>query len=239
MMFKYQKVDNNIYIKILGIKISYKDYSSYHKNKLLLVDNYGNKKRIFSPPNGINIIFQGENSTIEIFDSELFENVNIIARSDSFVQIKKPHEWRIKNLFMEVSNHCNVIIDENFNCVAGELIACGYNNSIKIGRNCMFARNFLIRTDDGHTLFDLNSKKAINKPQDVTLGEHIWLGESVSILKGVSLNDNVVVATHSVVTKPIEDSNIIIGGVPAKIVKKDIGWDRENFYPYSKKNGEI
>ena len=54
-----------------------------------------------------------------------------------------------------------------------------------------------------------------------------------------SLNDNVVVATHSVVTKPIEDSNIIIGGIPAKIIKKDIGWDRENFYPYSKKNGEI
>lgn len=55
----------------------------------------------------------------------------------------------------------------------------------------------------------------------VVLGENCWIGRNVSILKGVSIGDNSVIAANSVVTKSIP-ANCIAAGNPAKVVKTDI-----------------
>ena len=45
------------------------------------------------------------------------------------------------------------------------------------------------------------------------------------ILKGVTIGDNCIIGAGSIVTKPFDKGNVIIAGVPAKIVKENINWD--------------
>ena len=47
----------------------------------------------------------------------------------------------------------------------------------------------------------------------------MWIGGSVTILPGITVDNNVVIGTGSVVTKDIPD-NAVVGGNPARIIKK-------------------
>ena len=55
----------------------------------------------------------------------------------------------------------------------------------------------------------------------VEIGENCWIGRNVSILKGVTIGDNSVIAANSVVTKSVP-ANCIAAGNPAKVVKTNI-----------------
>lgn len=66
---------------------------------------------------------------------------------------------------------------------------------------------------------DIPYKYQGEKRQKVTIGDNCWIGSGSIILAGVNLGSGVVVAAGSVVTKSFEN-NLIIGGVPAKIIRK-------------------
>lgn len=51
-----------------------------------------------------------------------------------------------------------------------------------------------------------------------SVGQHVWIGGNVTILPGITIGNNVVVAAGAVVTKDIPD-NALVGGVPAKKIK--------------------
>ena len=55
--------------------------------------------------------------------------------------------------------------------------------------------------------------------ESIVIGKNCWLGSKVTINSGISLGDNVVVGANSVVTKDF-GSNLVIGGCPARILKK-------------------
>jgi len=55
----------------------------------------------------------------------------------------------------------------------------------------------------------------------VSLGDNIWLGANSIVLPGVSLSgQNVIVAAGSVVTKSFDESNVVLAGSPARIIKR-------------------
>ncbi|PGZ20166.1 MULTISPECIES: maltose acetyltransferase domain-containing protein [Bacillus cereus group] len=100
----------------------------------------------------------------------------------------------------------------NFNCVI--LDVC----EVKIGDNCMMAPGVHIYTAT-HPLHPVerNSGKEYGKP--VKIGDNVWIGGGAIINPGISIGDNVVIASGSVVTKDVP-YNVVIGGNPAKIIKK-------------------
>lgn len=53
----------------------------------------------------------------------------------------------------------------------------------------------------------------------VKIGNNVWIGGHSTICPGVTIGNGVVVAAGSVVTKDVPD-NVIVGGVPAKVIKK-------------------
>ena len=91
-------------------------------------------------------------------------------------------------------------------------------NSITIGDHCAIGFNCLFMDTDFHSL--IPDQKQEN---GIVLGNHVWIGANSTILKNVILGNNVVVAAGSVVTKSFPD-NVLIGGVPAKIIKENINW---------------
>ena len=56
----------------------------------------------------------------------------------------------------------------------------------------------------------------------IVIGRNCFIGNGATILYGVTIPDNVIVAAGSVVTKSVDESNVIVAGNPAKIVSK---WD--------------
>lgn len=89
-------------------------------------------------------------------------------------------------------------------------------NGIRIGSNVIHAIGLKIITSN-HEINDF-TKHTKNKP--VVIGDNCWLGANVTILPGVQLGNHVIVAAGSVVTKSFLEDNIVIGGVPAKVLKK-------------------
>ena len=55
--------------------------------------------------------------------------------------------------------------------------------------------------------------------QPIRIGDNAWIGAAATINPGVSLGDNVVVASGAVVTRSF-GSKVLIGGVPAKVIRE-------------------
>lgn len=56
------------------------------------------------------------------------------------------------------------------------------------------------------------------KPAPVIIGENVWIGANVTVVPGVTIGKNAIIAAGAVVTKDV-DSNTVVGGVPAKLIK--------------------
>jgi len=53
---------------------------------------------------------------------------------------------------------------------------------------------------------------------DIIVGDDVWLCAGVIVTAGVSIANGVVVAANAVVTKSITEENVIVAGIPAKVV---------------------
>ncbi len=90
-------------------------------------------------------------------------------------------------------------------------------NSVAIGMRCAVSFGVTIIDDDGHGL----GPPPYSAP--ISIGDDVWIGSNVTILKGVSLGDGCVVAAGSVVTKSFPPRTLI-GGVPARVLRSDVSW---------------
>lgn len=87
---------------------------------------------------------------------------------------------------------------------------------ITIGSHCQITRGVKMHTHGGggavrmkYPKFDCFGK--------ISLGDYVYLGNDVTIMPGVSIGDNVLVAACSVVTKSVP-ANVVVGGNPARII---------------------
>lgn len=90
-----------------------------------------------------------------------------------------------------------------------------FKGHIYLGKGCYIAPNVGIITAN-HKLDNLDEH---DEGSDVILGEKCWIGMNSVILPGVILGNKTIVAAGSVVTKSFPEGNVIIGGVPAKVIK--------------------
>jgi acetyltransferase-like isoleucine patch superfamily enzyme len=60
--------------------------------------------------------------------------------------------------------------------------------------------------------------------RDIRIGSDCYLGSAVRFSPGSSIGDNIVVAMGSVVSGPLPESNALVGGVPAKVLKSNYNW---------------
>lgn len=90
---------------------------------------------------------------------------------------------------------------------------------IVIGRDCQIAEMVVIRDQDHIFGPGLTTSNAGFTTARITIGNNVWLGAKVSVLKGAAIGNNVVVGANSVVTSDLPD-NIVAVGAPAKIVRR-------------------
>ena len=90
--------------------------------------------------------------------------------------------------------------------------------SVKIGKDCAIGPNCYI-TDHNHGLqLSLPPLQQSMVAQSTKIGDRVWLGANVTVLKGVTIGDDVVIGAGSVVTKDIPPCTIAVG-IPARVIK--------------------
>lgn len=95
--------------------------------------------------------------------------------------------------------------------------------SIKIGSECSISWHTNILDTNVHELVIAGRPKPRSAP--VFIGDHVWVGTGATILAGISIGENAVVAAGSVVTADVP-GRVVVGGNPARIIAEDVSWNQ-------------
>lgn len=144
---------------------------------------------------------------------------------------RKKYQFRISNSFYSCG--------ENFN-IFGKVDIINPGN-IKIGNDCSLNHGAYINAFNKITIgddvtisagakiistgIDYLSWKEGNKRHtdngEIYIGNHVWVGAGAQILSGVQITgEYVVIAAGAIVNEDIDESNCIVGGIPARIIKR-------------------
>lgn len=106
-----------------------------------------------------------------------------------------------------------------------------YYSSVTIGKDCMFSSYINVLTHDGHPVFDGETNQRNNPLGNykVNLGNHVWVGYQVMIHKNANVGDGSIIGARTLVNKTFPN-NCIIAGLPGKVIKKDIAWNRATLF---------
>ena len=86
---------------------------------------------------------------------------------------------------------------------------------ISIGDDCLIGHNAVLATLN-HDLSP--SRRADMHPAPITLGRNVWLGSNVTVLPGISIGDDSVVAAGAVVTRDVAAGSVVVGS-PARVIR--------------------
>lgn len=95
--------------------------------------------------------------------------------------------------------------------------------NITIGTDCLFSGDVHFRTGDSHSILGKDGRR-VNASEDITIGDHVWVGTKVTCLKGVSVAAHSILAACALVTGKFTEPGCILAGVPAKVVKRESDW---------------
>lgn len=126
-----------------------------------------------------------------------------------------------------IGKGCRIVISDG----AVARFGSGYTNSntnfiimhgITIGNGCAISWNCQFLDEDFHNIYYKDKKE---KSPSIEIGDHVWIGSNVSILKGSRIADGCVVASGSVVSSVFDRANCLVAGNPAKVIRENITWE--------------
>jgi acetyltransferase-like isoleucine patch superfamily enzyme len=115
--------------------------------------------------------------------------------------------------------------------VMGQECTISAYQRVRIGDECVIAdRAMFIDFDHGMVETERPIRSQGIYKRDVEVGNNVWIGYGACILRGVSVGDNSVIGTNSVVTKDVP-ANAVVGGIPARILRmreapRELRWER-------------
>lgn len=90
------------------------------------------------------------------------------------------------------------------------------HGGVTIGDGCQIGHNVVFATLN-HGLSPEDRQNTY--PAPIVLGRNVWVGSNATILQGVTVGDDAVIAAGAVVTKDVEPATVV-GGVPAKVIRR-------------------
>jgi acetyltransferase-like isoleucine patch superfamily enzyme len=132
----------------------------------------------------------------------------------------------ISNLTIHVRGENNVIkIGKGTSIGGARIINVGIKNSVTIGNSCMLSDNIEIWASDSHPIYSTKTNEIINSEQPITIGNKVWIGTHVKILKGAIIEDDSIIAMGTILTGKVPN-NTVFGGNPNRILKQDVFWNK-------------
>ncbi len=200
-----------------------------------IIINYDKMKKISRKmPVELKINIKGNNNRIEIEYPQKITNVRISMSSDNNLFSMKATSNKFANASFTIDDGSQVIIGNDSEIGNGQLcVICNGHPSqphkLVLGDNVHIARDTIIRTSDGQSIIDEKTGKPINEPQDIYIGNHVWIMSRCMVVKGAYIPDGCAVAPYSFVNKKFNTNNSLIAGIPAKIKKENFHWSTLNY----------
>jgi acetyltransferase-like isoleucine patch superfamily enzyme len=140
-----------------------------------------------------------------------------LLKRKGYIEDKESYDFSIaEGLFIKGK----VYLGSGININRNVMIASSGDAKIKIGENVMIGPNVVIRNSNhGFSDLTIDMKFQPKNNLDIIIKRNCWIASNCTILAGVELEEGVIVAAGSVVKKGKYPKNIILGGVPAKIIK--------------------
>ena len=178
-------------------------------------------KRIFNfiLPNKVNLIKR----RIILSDFPSFNQITL-CEGDGIVKIGKGCSFGYKlggfyrNGSIELQaryKEARINIGDNISTNNNIMICAA--NYIEVGDDILIGQNVIIMDHEAHGINPLK-RRELGEIGKIILGQNVWIGNNVTILKNTEIGNNTIVAAGAVVSGKFP-ANIIIGGVPAKIIK--------------------
>ncbi len=129
-----------------------------------------------------------------------------------------------------VGEYAGAWIEPDFYCDYGYNIKLGKNfyanhglvvldaAPVIIGDNVMIGPKVVISTAT-HPLDPERRQKGMERAQAISIGNNVWIGTSATILEGVTIGDNAVIAAGALVNRDVA-ANTLVGGVPSRVLKQ-------------------
>ncbi|MDO5397524.1 MAG: hypothetical protein Q4G33_06305 [bacterium] len=216
-------------------------------------DERGNRVIGYIPEN-IEIQFIGENALIEVGENfnvrgegkrfRLCSNSRLIIGNNV-----KMGEWGTFNAyeegvieisdnarfadgsFISVYQNAKIFFGKDFSMEEGNTILCLPYNLISFGADTMMSRSVFVQSNDGHPIFNVNTGENLNctkeicQQRKIIIGDHVWIGQSAILLYNTDVGSGSIIGAGSLV-KGKFPNNCSIAGVPARIIKSDVAWNR-------------
>ena len=125
------------------------------------------------------------------------------------------------------SDNKSVVISFGENVQINDFVHITAMENVSIGNNVLMACKIYI-SDCSHGIYEGNANDSLPdshpidrtyKTKPVRIEDNVWIGESVSVLPGVTIGKNSIIGANSVVTKNIPENSIAVGN-PARVIKK-------------------
>lgn len=149
------------------------------------------------------LIFKGNNALIFLSSSRYKYKLSVKIYNDSVFHVGKNNY---------INQKMTAIISEQKHCF--------------IGDDGMISINVLIRNADAHLIYSSVTGKRINATKSIYIGDHVWIGQDVRILKGTQIDSGSIIGVMSVVSGKKIPHNSAWAGNPCREIHKDIFWDR-------------
>lgn len=206
---------------------SIKDVSKYEK----IIDN----NIIIGLPNLNNseIKFVGKENILYCEDGVVLNNSELVFQgSNSVIYIGK------NNISINVTVNNNSVFRMGRNTyINGKLTAItSEEKHIFFGDNGMASFGVGIRVADPHLIYSTKTYERINPSKSVYVGDHVWIGQSVLLLKGTHIGSGSIIGANSVVAGKKIPSNTSWVGNPAKLIATDIFWDSHCVHSWTSEN---
>jgi acetyltransferase-like isoleucine patch superfamily enzyme len=176
------------------------------------------------PAKGGHIVFTGSNSRVVIGPGCKASKVKFIIGEDSEVSIGSNCKIAATEIMIKHNGH--VHIGNNVSFTWHAKIYLHEPSNFRLGSRSLIASNTLFTTSDMHSIIDLASGARINPPDDIDIGEHVWIGAHATVLRGVSIGNDSVVGMSSLVTRSIP-AHCVAAGIPARVIRQGVTWKFE------------
>lgn len=173
-------------------------------------------------------VIDGEGSCVIACDGAMLHGASFDVRGPNSVILIGP-KARLRQVHLIADGPgAVIIIGGETSWESGSALAYP-GTTISIGYDCMFSSGIILRTSDGHGIFDLATRKQINAPANIAIGNHVWMGNGARVNKGVTIHGGSIIGQQSIVSGKVYGRSIY-AGIPAKKIKENIAWSRSHAF---------
>lgn len=215
------------YVKFLG-KVSILEffYLNYFCKKIIRTD----KSKIIPYKN--TVVDLEPHTKIYIVGGDIELGCDLIRKSKTETRVRLR-----ENAIWSSTGGCKISYGTTIELLNGAILENGYftmnSNStmvaayrVSLGNDVMVSRNVVIYDSDFHTIEDENGT-CVNKSKKVTIGDHVWIGANVTVLKGACVGAGSIIGANTTVSGNIPE-NCIVRSIFEKVCKENRGtWNRK------------